>query len=112
MEDIDLQQGLIYTKEFYVIVPYYQSEKDGDEINKSRWTKLLNVLNAKDNAEKIVARYRGFLKGKKMLETRCSLITDGLGSMGIDAEKINVSDIINLLFRAYNPLLHSSQAKM
>ena len=49
---------MIYTKEFYIIVPYYQSEKDSDEIRKSRWTKLLNVLNSKDNAEKIVARYR------------------------------------------------------
>jgi hypothetical protein len=47
-----------------------------------------------------------------MLATRCSLITEGLGGMGIDAETINVSDIITLLFRTYNPLLHSSQAKM
>ena len=46
-----------------------------------------------------------------MLNTRCALITEGLGGMGIDAEKINVSAIINLLFRTYNPLLHSSQAK-
>jgi len=45
-----------------------------------------------------------------MLETRVSLIVDGLNSMGIGAEKLTTSDIINLTFRCYNPLLHSSQA--
>lgn len=112
LQDIDMQQWLIYTKEFYIIIPYYESEKDNEEINKWRWTKLLNVLNAKDNTEKIVARYRWFLKNRKMMDTRCSLIVDGLWSMGIGAEKLTVSEIINLLFRCYNPLLHSSQANV
>ena len=112
LQDIDMQQGLIYTKEFYIVVPYYEGEKDAEEINKSRWSKLLNVLNAKDDAEKIVARYRWFLKGRKWLDTRCSLIIDGLWAMGIWAEKVTTSEIINLLFRCYNPLLHSSQANM
>jgi len=112
LQDIDMQQGLIYTKEFYIVVPYYEGEKDNEEINKGRRTKLLNVLNAKDDAEKIVARYRWFLKGKKSLDTRCSLIVDGLGAMSIGAERASTSEIINLLFRYYNPLLHSSQANM
>lgn len=112
LQDIDLQQGLIYTKEFYIVVPYYESEKDNEEINKSRRSKFLNVLNAKDNAEKIVERYRTFVRGKKSLETRNSLIIDGLWAMGIWAEKLSVSEIINLLFRFYNPLLHSSQANV
>ena len=112
LQDIDLQQGLIYTKEFYIVIPYYQSEKDNEEINKGRWTKLLNALNTKDDAEKIVARYRSFLKGRKMLDTRCALIADGLWAIGIWAEKISTSEIINLLFRCYNPLLHSSQASL
>ena len=112
LQDIDMQQGLIYTKEFYIVVPFYEGEKDAEEINKWRRSKLLNALNAKDEAEKIVARYRWFLKGRKGLETRCSLIIDGLWAMGIWAEKVSTSEIINLLFRCYNPLLHSSQANM
>jgi len=112
LQDIDGQQWLIYTKEFYIIVPYYISEDDNKEIKKSRWSKLLNVLNAKDDVEKIVARYRGFIKWKSSLETRCNLIIDGLGSMWVSVEKISTWDIISLLFRQYNPLLHSSEAKM
>lgn len=112
LQDIDLQQGLIYTKEFYIIVPYYDTEDDNKQVNKSRREKLLNVLSAKDSVEKIVARYRAFLKGRTGLETRCGLISDGLGSMGIVTERVGTADIVSLLFRCYNPLIHSSEAKL
>jgi len=110
LQNIDMQQWLIYNKEFYIIVPYYTDEQDKGQIQKSRWNKLLDVLNAKDSVEKVVQRYRQFLKGRNSLETRVNLIIDGLSSIGIGAEKITTSDIINLMFRCYNPLLHSSQA--
>jgi hypothetical protein len=110
LQNIDMQQGLIYNKEFYVIVPYYEGEQDKGRIQRSRWGKLLDVLNAKDTIEKIVQRYRLFLKGRNSLDTRVNLIIDGLNGMGIGAEKLTTSDIINLVFRCYNPLLHSSQA--
>jgi hypothetical protein len=67
-------------------------------------------LDAKDSVEKIVGRYRNFVKGKTMLDTRCSVLIDGLSTMGIPAERLDVSDIIGLLFRYYNPTLHSAQA--
>jgi len=110
LQNIDMQQGLIYNKEFYIVVPYYEGEQDKGQIQRSRWGKLLDVLNAKDTVEKVVSRYRQFLKGRVWLDTRVNLIIDGLNSMGIGAEKITTSDIISLIFRCYNPLLHSSQA--
>ena len=110
LQNIDMQQGLIYNKEFYVVVPYYEGEQDKGQIQRTRWGKLLDVLNAKDTVEKVVARYRVFLKGRNSLDTRVNLIIDGLNGMGIGAEKIPTSDIISLMFRCYNPLLHSSQA--
>ena len=112
LQNIDMQQGLIFTKEFYIVVPYYEAENDNNQVKKSRWEKFLNVLQAKDSVEKIVGRYRSFLKGKRSLETRCGLIADGLGSMSIDVERVGTSDIISLLFRCYNPLIHSSESKM
>ena len=107
-----MQQGLIYNKEFYIVVPFYQDEQDKSQIQRTRWGKLLDVLNAKDSIEKIVQRYRQFIKGRNGLDTRVNLIIDGLNGMGIGAEKLPTSDIINLIFRCYNPLLHSSQAPM
>ena len=110
LQNIDMQQGLIYNKEFYVVVPYYEGEQDKGQIQRTRWWKLLDVLNAKDTVEKVVQRYRVFLRGRNALDTRVNLIIDGLNGMGIGAEKIPTSDIISLIFRCYNPLLHSSQA--
>jgi hypothetical protein len=112
LQDIDMQQGLIYTKDFYIVVPYYEWEKDAEKINKSWFTKFLDVLNSKDDAEKIVARYRDFLKWRKMLETRCNLITEWLNSMWIWVDKITNPEIISLLFRCHNPLIHNSQSEI
>lgn len=111
LEDIDLKQGLIYVKEFYIIVPYYTTEKDTENINRPRRAKLLSVLETKDTPEKIVDRYRVFLKGKKLLDARCNLIIDSLGGMSIKAERLDTEDAINLLFRCYNPTLHTAQAE-
>lgn len=112
LQNIDMQQGLIFNKEFYIIVPYYEGEQDKSQIQRSRWGKLLDVLNAKDSIEKIVMRYRQFLKGRTWLETRINLIVEWLNGMGIGAEQINTSDIISLIFRCYNPLLHGSQSPL
>jgi len=112
LENIDLQQGLIYVKEFYIVVPYYAGGEDGSQIKKARRSKLMDVLNAKDSPEKIVQRYRGFLKWKSQLDTRCSLISEWLAGLWIPTERINTSDIISLLFRFYNPLMHNKQSTL
>jgi hypothetical protein len=112
LENIDSKQGLIYEKSFYIVIPYYQWEKDEGSIKKSRFTKLMDVLNSKDSVEKIVERYRAFQKWKSMLDTRCNLVSEWLGSIWINTEKLWTSDIISILFNYYNPLLHNIQGKI
>ena len=85
-----MKQGLIFVKEFYVVVPYYVNEQDTDQIKKPWRSKFMDTLNAKDDVETIVSRYRNFVKGQKMLNTK---------------------DVISLLFSVYNPLLDSTQAQ-
>ena len=109
LENIDNKQWLIYEKSFYIVVPYYIWEKDEASIKKSWFTKLLDALNAKDNTEKIVERYRGFQKWRSMLDSRCNLLTDWLASIWIRTEKLSTNWIIELLFNYYNPLLHNAQ---
>ena len=99
-----MKQGLIYVKEFYVIIPYYVNEADTDQVKKPRRSKFMDTLNAKDDIETIVARYRNFVKGQKMLNTRIALIQEG-----IKTELLNTKDLISLLFSVYNPLLDSTQ---
>jgi type IV secretory pathway VirB4 component len=111
LEGIDAQQGLIFVKEFYIVVPFYADEQDTPQINKSWWEKFMNVLNAKDDVEQIVERYRKFLQGQKQLQTRVNLLIEGLAGLRMQADPLMTSEIVSLLFRMYNPLLDSSQAK-
>lgn len=78
LQNIDSQQGLIFVKEFYIIIPYYLEENDNSQIKQVRRRKLLNVLDSKDSVEKIVSRYRKFVKGSKRLDTRCNLLAESL----------------------------------
>lgn len=111
LEGIDAQQGLIFVKEFYVVVPFYADEQDNKQVNKSWREKFMNVLNAKDDVETIVERYRGFLKNQKQLQTRVNMLIEWLASLRIQADPLDTSDTVSLLFRMYNPLLDSSQSK-
>jgi len=111
LEQINIAQGLLYVKEFYIIVPLYDTLKTDEQQMKQSWLdKLLAAFQAKDSSEAIVARYRGFLKTKSQLDTRCAVVTDGLASLGMQAERLQTSAIISLLFQTYNPSLHSGQS--
>ncbi len=111
LEWIDNQQWLIYVKEFYVIIPYYRDERDAEQVNRSRWDKFLNILNAKDDVEMIVERYRTFIKCEQNILTRESVLTSWLSDLWMSAERLDTAWVISLLFRMYNPLLDSSQAR-
>ena len=111
LEWIDDQQWLIFVKEFYIVIPYYWDEKDAEQINRSRWDKFLNVLNAKDDVEMIVDRYRNFIKWEQNIETRENVLIGWLSELWIQAERLETSGVVSLLFRMYNPLLDSSQAR-
>jgi hypothetical protein len=111
LEGIDSQQGLVFVKEFYIIVPFYTEEQDNKQVNKSWREKFMNVLNTKDDIEQIVERYRNFLKNQKQLQTRVNLLVEGLSGLRMQAEELTTSETVSLLFRMYNPLLDSSQAK-
>ena len=111
LEWIDNQQWLIYVKEFYVVIPYYWDEKDAEQVNRSRWDKFLNILNAKDDIEMIVERYRTFIKNEQNIQTRENVLIAGLNDLWMSAERLDTAWVVSLLFRMYNPLLDSSQAR-
>lgn len=112
LEKISLQQGLIFVKEFYIVVPYYASGSDTSQINKPRRQKLLGVLESKEWAEKIVSRYRSFVKQRKFIDTRTNLLIDGLRGIGLSAERLDMTRMVSLLFACYNPAVHVSQAEL
>ncbi len=110
LDSINLQQGLVFSKEFYVVVPFYPAGEDDKNVRKARWAKLLDTLNAKDSAEKIVQRYRWFVKNRRKLDTRVSLIMDGLAGIGLTVSRLQLKELTELFFKYYNPQADSSQA--
>ena len=111
LEWIDNQQWLIYVKEFYIVIPYYRDERDAEQVNRSWRDKFLNILNAKDGVEMIVERYRTFIKCEQNIQTRENVLIAGLNDLWMTAERLDTAWVVSLLFRMYNPLLDSSQAR-
>lgn len=109
LDDINMKQGLIYVKQFYIVIPYYVGEMDADQVKKPWRSKFMDALNAKDDVETVVARYRNFVKGQKMLNTRVALVQEWLSAMGIQSQQLTTKEVISLLFSMYNPLLDSTQ---
>lgn len=112
MESINAKTGLIFVKEFYIVVPYYPMEQDTDGMRKPRWRKFLDALSPVQTPEKIVANYRNFVKNDKFLETRVNLILEGLKGISMYGERLWLTDIIGLLFKVYNPEAHKNMADM
>lgn len=113
LEQINIAQGLLYVKEFYIIVPLYSGVNDDENKIKQSWLdKVLSALNAKDSAETIVSRYRNFLKTRSQIDTRCSVISDGLMGLWMRVDRLQTSEVISLLFQVYNPSLHKWQSTL
>ena len=69
------------------------------------------LLNAKDDVEMIVERYRTFIKNEQNIQTRENVLISGLNDLWMSAERLDTAGVVSLLFRMYNPLLDSSQAR-
>ena len=112
LANINSQQGLIYVKEFYIIVPYYALEQDVDNVRKPRWRKFADALSSQETPEKIVERYRWYVRHGKFLDTRVSVVIEWLRGVGMFSERLWLSDLISLLFKEYNPDAHKEQASL
>ena len=82
----------------------------GTSFYKSFFNKFMSFLDKKDQTEAIVDRYRKFLKNKKELKTRPSVLIEWLSGLKMHGEELSTAEVVALLFRMYNPLLDSSQA--
>jgi len=112
LENINSQKWLIFTKEFYLIVPYYPFEQDAENVRKPRRQKFLQALSQTETPESIVSRYRNFVKYNSLLNTRVGVVTEWLRWVGLLAERSDLSDAIWHIFKFYNPDAHKDMAKL
>lgn len=110
LDKISMQQWLIFIKEFYIVVPHYSSSNDNSMIKQPRWKKLLAVLETKEWVDKIVSRYRIFIKQRRFLDIRTNVVIEWLRAIGLETSRLELKDIVSLLFSSYNPAVHVSQS--
>lgn len=86
-------QTNIMTKSFYIVVPY------SPHISA---TKAIGFLGGKKGSDS-TADESSFEKDRAQLEQRLALVAGGLSGTGVRAAQLGTEEIIELLYRSFNP---------
>lgn len=86
------EQANIMTKSFYIVVPYTP------KIDTAR---AVSFLGGKGSAEKSTAME--FEEIRAQLEQRLALVEGGLANTGVRAARLGTEEVIELLYRSFNP---------
>ena len=87
-------QANIMTKSFYIVVPYSPHISAVDS---------LNFLKRENATEKRASAETSFEEDRAQLEQRLSLVAGGLSGTGVRAVPLGTEEIIELLYRSFNP---------
>jgi hypothetical protein len=88
------EQANIMTKTFYVVVPY--SSSSGAQV-----AKAMSFLGGKKKPN--AQGSTDFEEERAQLEERLSLVANGLGGTGVRAVPLGTEEVIELLYRSFNP---------
>jgi len=111
LNKLNQSQWLLFTKEFYVIVPYYWLDEN-KKTRESQFTKLISALSSTQSAESIANNLRKLQQNKRHLNQRCSLLQNGLQWLWLETKKLWFEEIVGLLFEVYNPLAIKKQSEV
>lgn len=99
-ELVDL--GQIMNKRFFCVVPYNPLSNKA----KSWWERFRTVLSP-TNAVRVKEEL--FLDRKRALDLRISLVSGGLGSMGLAVTQLDTQGLVELYYTVYNPDIFLSE---
>lgn len=87
-------QANIMTKSFYIVVPYSPPASTADAVS---------FLRRESAAVKSASAETSFEEDRAQLEQRLSLVVNGLAGTGVRAAPLGTEEIIELLYRSFNP---------
>ena len=111
LKKLNDSQWLLFTKEFYVVVPYYAFD-DNKQIKQSQFNKIMSALSNTETAESIANKLRQLYKWRKHLDQRCSLVQNWLSWIWLQTKRLEFKEIVWLLFEVYNPLSLKKQSEI
>ncbi len=85
----------IMKKSFVLVVPYGQTQLQANE------NVLKNVFGKKDDATKTVQME--FEEQRSQLDQRISVVTQGLGRIGIRTVQLGTEEVVELFYKIFNP---------
>jgi type IV secretory pathway VirB4 component len=88
------EQANIMTKSFYIVVPYSSH---------SATAGAMSFLRRDSTATKNTAAQTSFEENRTQLEQRLALVIGGLAGTGVRAVPLGTEEVIELLYRAFNP---------
>jgi hypothetical protein len=90
------EQANIMTKTFYVVVPYAPS-------GSAKAASALSFLGGKAPAKAAALEGGSFEEARLQLAERMDLIAGGLSGTGVRAQALGTEEVIELLYRSFNP---------
>lgn len=111
LQKLNDSQWLLFTKEFYIVIPYYSFD-EAKNIRENQFKKFMNMLSNQESAESIANKLRQLNKEKKHLNQRCTLVKNWLSWLWLEIKRLNLKEIVALLFEVYNPLSSKKQAEI
>jgi len=111
LKKLNDSQWLLFTKEFYVVVPYYVFD-DTKKIRQNQFNKIMSILSNAETAESIANKLRQLYKWRKHLDQRCSLVQNWLNWIWLQTRRLEFKEIVSLLFEVYNPLSLKKQSEI
>ncbi len=111
LKKLNDNQWFLFSKEFYVVVPYYGFD-DKTKIRESQFNKFMSALSNTPTAESIANKLRNLQKNKKHLNQRVSLVQSWLQWLWLETKRLWLKEIVSLLFEVYNPLSIKKQSEI
>jgi len=111
LKHLNDNQGFLFTKEFYVVVPYYWFD-EAKKIRENQFSKIMSALSNTQTAESIANSLRQLNKNKKHLNQRVSIVQNWLQWIWLDSKRLWLKEIVSLLFEVYNPLNTKKQSEI
>ncbi len=90
----------IMTKSFYIVVPYSPHVSAAEALS---FFKRISGNKTDADAKRKDAANASFEKDMSQLEQRLSLVAGGLAGTGVRATQLGTEEVIELLYRSFNP---------
>lgn len=90
-------QANIMTKSFYVVVSYSPKSSPASALS------AINFLKHESSAQKSASAQTSFEEDRAQLEQRLTLVASGLAGTGVRAVPLGTEEVIELLYRSFNP---------